>query len=141
MDINQLKKLIPKDKFDFEPLPTLMEISEDDVKPILRDLLFCLADINWPIASKMIPVLLRFPDSIVPVIRDVLNPTEEDVIWKYFIIANFIRKLPRESQNLLLEDIKRIQNNPTRSELSEFVWEMANDYMNEYEAEISNEEK
>jgi len=129
MNIDQLKKLLPKDKFDFEPLPALMEISEKDVKPILRDLLFCMADINWPIAHEIIPVLLRFPDSIVPIIKDVLSPTEMDAVWKYFIITDLIPKLPKESQNLLLEDIKRIQRNPTAGELNEEVWDVAKEYI------------
>jgi len=129
MDNSRLEKLIPKDKFDFEPFPMLMEISEDDVKPILHKLLFCIADMSWPIATEMIRVLVRFSSSVVPHVKDVLMPTETDEEWKYFIISHLIPQLPTSSQELLLESVKRIYDNPTSNEIRGEVWEMAKEYI------------
>jgi len=128
MDYCQLKKLIPKDKFDLEPFPALMEIGEDEVKPILPELLFCVADINWPIATEMIKVLIRFPDSVVPLIKNVLKPSEADEEWKYFIITDLVPRLPKSSQELLLEDIKRILDAPTNGEILGGVVEVVENY-------------
>jgi len=52
MDYSQLEKLIPKDKFDFEPFPVLLEISEDVVGPILPNLLFGFAERIGPKAEE-----------------------------------------------------------------------------------------
>ena len=132
MDYSQLEKLIPKDKFDFGPFPVLMEINEDDVKPILSNLLFCVADMNWPIATEMIKVLARFSNSIVPHIKEVLLQTETDEEWKYFIISNLIPKLSTSSQELLLASVNRIYINPTNGETQGDVWEMAKEYIECY---------
>ena len=132
MDHSQLKKLIPKDKYDFEPFPELMKINEDEVKPILPNLLFCVADMNWPIAAEMVKVLVRFSNSVVPHIKKVLMPTETDEEWKYFIISHLIPKLPTNSQELLLESVKRIYNNPTNGETQGDVWEVAKEYIERY---------
>ena len=132
MDYNQLKKLIPKDKFDLEPIPELMQISEEDVQAILPELLFCIADINWPIAAEMLKVLIRFPTSVTPLIKEVLKPTATDEEWKYFIIAHLLPKLPESSQKSLAEDIQRILDNPTDNEVYGGVLEEAKYYANEY---------
>ena len=130
MDSSYLKKLIPKDKFDIEPIPTLMKISEDEVKPILPELLFCVADMNWPIAAEMVKVLARFPNSIIPLIKEILKPTETDEEWKYFIITDLIPKLPQNSQMLLSNDIARIIDCPTDEEKCS-VWRVAKKYREE----------
>ena len=128
MDYKQLKSLIPKNKYDFEPFPTLLIINEDEVKPILSDLLFWIADMNCPIALEMIKVLARFSDSVTPLIKKVLRPSETDEIWKYFIITDLIPELSIFSQKLLMVDIKRIIDEPTDGELREEVWNVAKDF-------------
>jgi len=132
-DYSKLEKLIPNDKFDLTPFPVLMVISEDKVKPILPKLLYCIADMNWPIASEMLKVLARFPDSIVPLIKTVLMPTVTDEEWKYFIIMDLIPMLPAPSQGLLFTDINRITVNPTNSEINGDVWEVAMEYVTKNE--------
>jgi len=128
VDYNQLKALIPKDKFDFTPFKTLMEISEDKVQPILSKLLFWVADMNWPIATTMVDVLARFPDSVVPLIEELLKPTEMDEEWKYSAIIGLIPALPADSQKLLEKSIKRILDSPTDGEIHEGVLEAIKDY-------------
>ena len=113
---NQLISLIPKNKHDLEPISQLMVINEDEIKPILPELLYWIADMNWPVAQEMINVLIRFPNVVAPLIKEVLNPSETDGEWKYFIITNLLPRLPTITQKLLLEDVKRIQSNPTDSE-------------------------
>ncbi|MCL2353445.1 MAG: DUF5071 domain-containing protein [Defluviitaleaceae bacterium] len=131
--INQLThKLIPKNKFDFEPLPILMEMGKDEIEPILFDLLFWVADMNWPIAPEMVKVLIRFPDSIVPLIKEVLSPSETDDDWKWFIITGLIPELPRESQRSLMGDLRRIINNPTEGEIHSEVPEVASSFVDEF---------
>ena len=125
----ELASLIPKNKFDFEPFPELMLISEEKVMTILPGLLFCIADMNWPIASEMVKVLARFPNSVVPFIKEILKPAEMDEDWKSFIISGLIPELPREAQALLMEDVQRISCSPTRGEIGAYVNEVAGNYI------------
>ena len=116
MDYNYLKTLIPKDKFDISSIPVLMEISEEDVQPILPELFTWIADMNWPVAKEMIWVLPRFSQSLLPLVKETLQPSENDDMFKYFIITELLPALPANIQLELLVDISRIANNPTDDE-------------------------
>ena len=129
MDYCELKKFIPKDKFDLTPISALMEMSRDEIKPILPYLLPYVADMNWPIASEMVKVLACFADDVVPHIKEILKPTEIDEDWKWFIITGLIPELPKKSQDLLAEDIRRISDNPTDSEVLCDVQKQAEIYL------------
>jgi len=131
MCYSELKSLIPKDKFDLTTISSLKEISEEKVQPILSELLFWVADMNWPVAREMVDVLVRFPNSIVPLIKNILKSSEKDEEWKWFIITGLIPRLSECFQKLLLEDVFRIIENPSDSELSGDVWRIAKNYMDE----------
>ena len=133
MEYNELIKLIPKDKFDNNSICKLSELSEDEIKPILPELLFWMADMNWPIAKGIIRVITKFPNSLLPLIKERLKPTEKDEDWKYFIISDLIPQLPVDSQKLLIEDILRIINNPTDGEKISEVCYVATRYTNNYQ--------
>ena len=126
-------KFIPKDKFDFESFSRLMILSEDEIKPILPELLSWIADMNWSIAPEMVKVLVRFPNSIVPLIKEILKPTEMDDEWKYFIITDLIPKLPEYVQELLFQDIIRIIECPTDGEVLSELVEVAKEYKEKFE--------
>ena len=126
--LNYLRTLIPKNKFDFTPFPALMEVSEDKVRTILPELLSWVADMNWPVAAAMVEVLARFPESVVPLVKELLKPTETDEERKYFTIVGLIPALPTNTQEQLGESIKRILDAPTDGEVRGGVWEVANDY-------------
>jgi len=128
VSLDNITEFIPKDKFDLKPISTLMEISEDEIQPILPDLLFWIADMNWPVAEPMVNVLTRFPSSIVPLIKDRLKPSETDEDWKYFIITSLIPELPVDAQKLLTDDILRIIQNPSDGEIAGEVVNVANEY-------------
>ena len=129
MAFDYLRTLIPKDKFDFSPFPELMAINEEEVQPILLDLLFWIADMNWPIAIEMIKVLARFPDSVTPLIKELLKPTEKDDCWKFSLVLHLVPTLPKKSQEQLVESMKRILDAPTDGEVDCGVWKVAKDYL------------
>ena len=116
MSYDNLRNLVPKDKFDIEPISRLMEISEDDIQPILPELLSWIADMNWPVAQEMIKVLPRFSRSLLPLVKEQLQPEEKDGMLKYFIITDLIPELSSSVQLELLADILRIIDNPTDDE-------------------------
>ena len=124
-----LKELIPVDKFDLSGVSMLMEIDEKDIKPIIPDLLLWTVDMNWPVATEMVKVLVRFPDIVIPYIKKILSPSEVDEEWKWFIIVHFIPKFTKDKQEQLLGDIRRICDYPTDGEIKEEVQEEAKSYL------------
>ena len=117
MKIENLRDLLPKNKFDTSNIEKLMLLSEKELKEILPELIYWIADFNWPVASKLIPVLVKYPNSIVPVIKNTLSLQEKDAELKYFIILELIPRLHLEYQKELIEDIDRIAKKPTEEEL------------------------
>ena len=133
MNYINLKELIPKDKFDLEPFPKLSGLREDEIQPILRDLFNWTADMNWPIMDNVVDILVRFPDSVIPLIKELLEPTETDEDWKNSVIIRLIPRLPVNIQRkYLLDDIKRIVLAPTDSEIHSDVQYVAENYMKDY---------
>lgn len=121
MEQEYIYALIPKDKFDTSTIDELMKISEDEVKIILPDLLYWIADFNWPVAKDMINVLKRFSNNLIPHIQIVLRANENDDMLKYWIIKELIPVLSKEAQNKILGDIKRICDCPSMTEEIEGV--------------------
>ena len=128
----ELKKLLPVDKFDTSSMPTLIKLSEDEIKPILPELILWTADLNWPIAPETIKILVKFSSSTVPIIRNILSPTETDEEFKWSIIVGLVPELTKESQECLIRDIKRIVDSPTDSEIASEVWEAAKNYAEQH---------
>ena len=125
MNKNDIIKLIPKNKFDNSTLNELMKISECEMKLVLPELILWIADFNWPIAKDIIPVLIKYPKILIPVIKNSLNISQNDDILKYWILIKLIPELPVEYQHMLLNDIERIYKTPTLSEKNENVQDEA----------------
>ena len=119
---------IPKDKSDLSTIPILIEMDEDDINPILPELLTWVADMNWPVAAEMAKVLVRFSNSAVPHIKEILKPMQKDEEWKWHIITGLLPQLQPNSQKLLMEDINRVIHSPTDSEIASDVQEQAKSY-------------
>lgn len=111
-----IRELIPKDKDDQKSIEQLKQLSFEDIEPIISDLLQCLQDMNWPIASPIAELLEPFSDKIVSEILNILKTN--DGMWKLWILSTLARKTtdPR-----LLEEIERIAKFPTRDEIEEEV--------------------
>ena len=51
--------LLPKNKHDDSTITNLMALSDQEIEPIISDLLTWFQDINWPIAKRLIPVIVN----------------------------------------------------------------------------------
>ena len=129
----ELKALILKDKFDTNTIGTLMSLEESNLSKLLPELILWIADINWPIATEILPVLSKYPDSIVPLIKENLVAGQDDDILKIYIISYLVPRLPKDYQIMLYDDISRIAKNPTKSEAYEETTEMAVEWLNSIE--------
>lgn len=111
-----IRELIPKHKDDQKVIEQLKKLSFEDIEPIISDLLKCLQDMNWPIASQIAEILEPFSDKIVPEILNILKTN--DGLWKLWILSILTRKT---TDYRLLEEIERIAKFPTRDEIEEEV--------------------
>lgn len=89
-----IKQYIPKDKHDFDSINRIKLLSDEDIKPIIPDLLKWLQDSNWPIAREVMKILHRFDGELTPYIKEIL--CSSDAGWKYYILADFVSELPKE---------------------------------------------
>jgi len=68
------------------------------------------------------------PNSVTPLIKELLKPTEKDDCWKFSLILDLVPTLPEKSQEQLVESIRRILDAPTAGEVDCGVWEVAKNY-------------
>jgi hypothetical protein len=116
MHNTDIKDLIPKHKHDHEVISGLKELSFEQIKPIVPELLEWLQDINWPIAGPIANVLEPFVDRIIPEIIQVLKT--DDGLWKLWVLVT----LGRTTTNaLLIDEIRRIAKFPSRDEIEDEV--------------------
>lgn len=117
--------LIPKDKFDQSTIAELMKLKEEEIRPIVPELIEWLADFNWPVASEVSKALALFPDSVIGELKKQLVLDANDDILKYWILVGMIPLFEKEKQQLFLPELQRIVENPTKGEVLEFVLEEA----------------
>ncbi len=118
---------LPRDKFDFERIDEVKLMGKHEVAPLIPGLLEWIQDMNWPIAPQVVEILLDHPDEIVPHIRAVL--ATEDDIWKYWCLEYVVRRLPNHYQQMLIEDLKRMETDPTEGEKLEEVDKLASEIL------------
>ena len=68
-----VKELVPKHKFDDSNIEKLYMLTDEEIKPIIYDLLVWLQDYNWPVADKVLKVLLEREDLVLPHIKYILK--------------------------------------------------------------------
>ena len=117
--------LIPKDKFDQTTIAELMKLTQEEIRPIVPELIEWLADFNWPVAPEVAKALALFPDSVIGELKKQLTPEADDDILKYWILVGMIPLFEKEKQLLFLPELQRIVENPTKGEVLEFVLEEA----------------
>jgi len=114
------KTLIPKDKFDIETAEKLTNYSFAEVKKIVPNLLEWLQDGNWPVSKIVADFLIIHTENITQEILQILKGNDE--VWKYWVLLAFGNKVKDE---IVVNEIKRIAQNPTEEEITEGLNEVA----------------
>ena len=104
----KIKELIPKDKSDFSNIDKLYGLTDEEIKPIIYELLEWLQDYNWPVAQKLVPVLNEREDLVFPYISTILNGN--DNMWKYWIMELLIPNFTKKHKEELKEDLLKLTN-------------------------------
>ena len=84
----ELLRLVPREKGDFENVRALAKLGFPTIEPILPELFEWLQNGNWPIARELGPLVASGGKVVVPHVRNIL--AGEDTIWKYFLIGSVV---------------------------------------------------
>lgn len=118
-----VKDLVPKDKHDISNINKLYNLSDEEMKLIVYDLLEWIQDYNWPVAQELVPLLKEREDIIFPYMSDILRG--DDFMWKYWIMDLIIPDFSIEHKNALKNDILVLINDHDIDEDTESIREIA----------------
>ena len=121
--------LIPRDKHDTDRLELLEGFTDEQIAPVIPALLTWLQDINWPVAPEVARILSRRQALVEPYIVRVLQPTETDEIWKYWLLSSLIPQFQHPVGEELRLAMERIIESPTEGEIEEEVRQAAKEYL------------
>jgi Domain of unknown function (DUF5071) len=119
---NDIRTLIPQNKFDTERATQAVASGYPAVEPILPELLEWIQDCNWPVARVLAPFLGSIGTPLIPHIRRIL--ASDDTLWKYWTLTRLVRDSP-DVVVALREDLERYANSPTPDETAAGLDEVA----------------
>lgn len=120
---DEVRKLLPKHKFDLENANAVVTLGYPAIAPILSDLFMWIQDINWPVAQIVAPFLATIGTPIIPEVRKILRTN--DGVWKLWVLGHVVSNSSVEVITSLKDDLLRIVTNPTEDEIIEEVVEKA----------------
>ena len=103
MESKKAKDYLPKNKFDQQSLCGIDELSNEEIQPIIYELLTWLQDYNWPVADKVLQVLRKREILVFPYLADIL--AGDDIMWKIWIMELLVPTLTAEHKEALRKNI------------------------------------
>ena len=122
-----LEDCLPLNIYDVDKVEKLKKLDRNVLETLLPDLLEYTQDMNWPVASSVMDILLTFPEEIVSHVQAVLSSDDDN--WKWFILHFLVIKLPVESQVQFKDYLIRVAETPTQNEIVEELDEIAKEIL------------
>ncbi|NUU60450.1 DUF5071 domain-containing protein [Paenibacillus agri] len=97
---------LPVDKHDCKSVEALASMEREVVIPLLPELLEWIQDMNWPIASAMMDVLLKYKVETIPHLKIIFS--QSDSIWTYNILSYLIKDWNTELISELSSDLREL---------------------------------
>nr|WP_285854556.1 DUF5071 domain-containing protein [Paenibacillus elgii] len=108
------RRLIPRNKFDFDTVELLKKQPPEKLIPVLPQLFEWIQDINWPIARDIAKILASCGRDSLTEIKKILRTTDED--WKLWCLTDVVSELPKDLIVDLQPELEKIAYAPTRGE-------------------------
>lgn len=102
-------KNLPKHKSDHESVDVLTSLERSMVIPLLPELLVWLQDTNWPIASEIVDLLLKYTVEIIPHVKTIFS--QSDSGWTYNIFNDLINEWEMEFVSVLSSSLRELAQN------------------------------
>ena len=119
---NDIRTLIPQNKFDTDRAEQAVAAGYPAVEPILPELVEWIQDSNWPVARVLAPFLGSIGTPLIPHIKKIM--ASDDNIWKYWTLTYLVQDSP-EVAAALRDDLQRCADSPTDEERAEGLDELA----------------
>ncbi|WP_431808862.1 DUF5071 domain-containing protein [Lysinibacillus sphaericus] len=123
LDLEGYEDYLHLNIYDVDKVEKLKKLDRNVLEPLLPDLLEYTQDMNWPVASGVVEILLTFPKEIVSHVQAILSSNDDN--WKWFILHFLVIKLPVESQVQFKQYLIRVAQTPTQNEIAEELDEIA----------------
>ena len=100
----EIQRYIPQTKHDTDLIDELAKHPYPYYRPILKELFEWVQDINWPVASKIVPLLVEAGADCTPIIRDIL--LSDDTMWMYWTLEILIHKFSDKDGAAITRDLQ-----------------------------------
>ena len=74
---------LPLNIYDVDKVEKLKKLDRNVLEPLLPDLLEYTQDMNWPVASGVVEILLTFPKEIVSHVQAILSSNDDNWKWLF----------------------------------------------------------
>ena len=125
-----IKLLLPKDKFDNSNIAQIAQLNDEEIQPIIYDLLEWLQDANFPIFKDILPIVAHHQNLVMPYVIAVLQ--DNDVMWKYWIIESLIPLLSDNNKLRLKSDLLRLSFLQEKDEDTQAIIEVSKNCLDTY---------
>ncbi|MCM1508128.1 MAG: DUF5071 domain-containing protein [Ruminococcus flavefaciens] len=123
-----IRDFLPKDKFDKSGLSSLYALTDEEIKSVILDLLEWVQDMNFPVADEVCRIVAGHYAVADDYIINILDVSQHDELWKYFIITGLLPLIEKPSERLK-NAVSRIAYSPSDSEKAEEVDMTALEYL------------
>ncbi|WP_175460834.1 DUF5071 domain-containing protein [Paenibacillus sp. cl6col] len=89
--MDDVKQYLPTDKCDYDSIDRLKSLKPEELQRIIPELLEWIQDINWPVAPKIIEILIPLDKLLLPQLRVILRCNEYD--WIENCLWYLVRRL------------------------------------------------
>ena len=111
------KKYLPRHSQDNFYMKELNELSDENLAPLVNDLLLWIKSMNLFISNEVVNLLKTRHEILKDTLNKHLADPKIDPVFKYNVIAYLIAEFDEEDQKHYFEELKRLVDNPTEDEV------------------------
>lgn len=111
------REYLPKHHMDNYYIEELKALSDEEIKPLLKDLLVWVKNMHLPVSKEVVDVLIKRANLLTEIITELLENERTDSILKYNIIAYLIQKFPKDEITKYEKVLNRIVSKPIKWEI------------------------
>jgi len=130
--MKSFKHYLPRDIFDDSGIDSLFILTNEEIAPIFEDCLLWIGDPNWPIAKKMMGVIVKHYSLLDGYLIRYLSYDYHDPLLKAQIIKVFYM-IPIFYLQKHIGLLKRMKENPSPDEKEEFFDNHQDFILDDYE--------
>lgn len=130
MVLNDVKQYLPTDKCDYDSIDRLKSLKPEELQRIIPELLEWTQDINWPVAPKIIEILLPLDKLLLPQLKVILRCNEYD--WIEICLLGIVEELKTETIVGLKEELLMLSKSTNPNFIEYEIPQICKDIMSKH---------